>query len=38
MRSLRSNAKPLSPNSTILVDKVTVETFYRIKTSVLFNI
>ena len=37
-RNFRSSTKPLSLNSTILVDELTVETFYRFKTSELFNI
>ena len=37
-RSFRSSTKPLSLNSTIPVDELTVETFYRFKTSELFNI
>ena len=37
-RSLRSSTKPLSLDSTILVDELTAETFYRFKTSELFNI
>ena len=37
-RSFRFSTKPLSLNSTILVDELTVETFYRFKTSELFNI
>ena len=37
-RSFRSSTKPLSLNSTILVDEFTAETFYRFKTSELFNI
>ena len=37
-RSFRSSTKPLSVNSTIPVDKLTVETFYRFRTSELFNI
>ena len=37
-RNFRSRTKPLSLNSTILVDELTVETFYRFKTSELFNI
>ena len=37
-RSFRSSTKPLSLNSTILVDELTAETFYRFKTSKLFNI
>ena len=34
----RSNTKPLSLDSTIPVDKLTVETFYRFRTSEFFNI
>ena len=37
-RSFRSSTKPLSLNSTIPVDKLTAETFYRFRTSKLFNI
>ena len=37
-RSFRSSTKPLSLDSTILVDEFTVETFYRFRTSELFNI
>ena len=37
-RSLRSSTKPLSLNSTIPVDELIAETFYRFKTSKLFNI
>ena len=37
-RSLRSSTKPLSLNSTIPVDELTAETFYRFRTSELFNI
>ena len=37
-RSFRSSTKPLSLDFTILVDELTVETFYRLKTSELFNI
>ena len=37
-RSFRSNTKPLSLDSTIPVGELTVETFYRFKTSELFNI
>ena len=37
-RSFRFSTKLLSPNSTILVDELTTETFYRFKTSELFNI
>ena len=37
-RSSRSSTKPLSLNSTIPVDELTVETFYRFRTSELFNI
>ena len=36
--SFRSSAKPLSLDSTIPVDELTAETFYRFKTSELFNI
>ena len=34
----RSSTKPLSLDSTIPVDALTAETFYRFKTSELFNI
>ena len=37
-RSFRSNTKLLSLNSTIPVDKLTIETFYHFRTSKLFNI
>ena len=37
-RSFRSNTKPLSLDFTIPVDELTVETFYRFRTSKLFNI
>ena len=37
-RSFRSSTKPLSIDSTILVDELTAETFYCFKTSELFNI
>ena len=37
-KSFRSNTKPLSLDSTILVDELTVETFYRFKIFELFNI
>ena len=37
-RSFRSSTKPLSLDSTILVNELTTETFYRFKTSELFNI
>ena len=37
-RSFRSSTKPLSLDSTILVDELTTETFYRFLTSELFNI
>ena len=37
-KSFRSNTKPLSLNSTIPVDELTTETFYRFRTSKLFNI
>ena len=37
-RSFRSSTKPLSLNFTIPVDDFTVETFYRFRTSELFNI
>ena len=37
-RSFRSSIKPLPLDSTIPVDELTVETFYRFRTSELFNI
>ena len=37
-RSFRFRTKLLSLDSTILIDELTVETFYRFKTSELFNI
>ena len=37
-RSFRFSTKPLSLDSTILVYEITVETFYRFRTSELFNI
>ena len=37
-KSFRSSTKLLSLNSTIPVDKLTVETFYCFRTSELFNI
>ena len=37
-RSFRSSTKPLSLDSTILVDELTTGTFYRFKTFELFNI
>ena len=37
-RSFRSNTKTLSLDSTILVDELTAETFYRFRISELFNI
>ena len=37
-KSFRSSTKPLSLDSTIPVDKLTIETFYHFKTSKLFNI
>ena len=37
-RSFRSSTKPLSPDSTIPVNELTAETFYRFRTSELFNI
>ena len=37
-RSFRSSTKPLSLNSTIPIDELTVESFYRFRTSKLFNI
>ena len=37
-RSFKSSTKPLFLDSTIPVDELTVETFYRFKTFELFNI
>ena len=37
-RSFKSSTKPLSLDSTIPVDELTVETFYHFRTSELFNI
>ena len=37
-RSFRSSTKHLSLDSTIPIDELTTETFYRFKTSELFNI
>ena len=37
-RNFRSSTKLLSLDSTILVDELIVETFYRFRTSELFNI
>ena len=37
-RSFKSSTKPLFLHSTILVDELTAETFYRFRTSKLFNI
>ena len=37
-RSFRSSTKPLSLDSIIPVDKLKAETFYRFRTSKLFNI
>ena len=37
-RSFRSSTKSLSLNSTIPVDEFTAKTFYRFRTSELFNI
>ena len=37
-RIFRSNTKPLSLDSTIPVDELIAETFYRFKTFELFNI
>ena len=37
-RSFKSSTKPLSLDSTIPVNELTVKTFYRFKTSELFNI
>ena len=37
-RSFRSSTKSLSLDSTIPIDELTIETFYRFRTSELFNI
>ena len=37
-RSFKSNTKPLSLDSTIPVNELTAKTFYRFRTSELFNI
>ena len=37
-RSFRTSTKLLFLDSTILVDELTTETFYRLRTSELFNI
>ena len=37
-RSFKSSTKPLSLDSTIHLNELTVETFYRFRTSELFNI
>ena len=37
-RSFRSSTKPLSLDFTIIVDELIAATFYRFKTSKLFNI
>ena len=37
-RSFRSNTKPLSLDSTIPIDELTAETFYRFRTSELSSI
>ena len=37
-RSFRSSTKLLSLDSTISIDELTAETFYRFRTSELFNI
>ena len=37
-RSFKYSTKPLSLDSTILIDELTAETFYRFRTSELFNI
>ena len=37
-KSFNSSTKPLSLDSTIPVDELTAETFYRFRTSKLFNI
>ena len=37
-RNFKSSTKPLSPDSTISIDELTAETFYRFRTFELFNI
>ena len=37
-RSFKSSTKPLSLDSTILVDELTAKTFYHFRTAELFNI
>ena len=37
-RNFKSSSKPLSLDSTIPIDELTAETFYRFRTSKLFNI
>ena len=37
-RSFKHSTKPLSLDSTILIDELTAETFYSFRTSELFNI
>ena len=37
-RSFRSSTKPLSLDSTILIDELIAETFFRFRTFELFNI
>ena len=37
-RIFRSSTKPLSLDTTIPVDELTIESFYRFRTSELFNI
>ena len=37
-RNFKSSSKPLSLDSTIPIDELTAKTFYRFKTSKLFNI
>ena len=37
-KSFKSSTKPLSLNSTIPIDELTVETFYHFRTFELFNI
>ena len=37
-KSFRSSTKHLSLDSTVLIDELTTETFYRFRTSELFNI
>ena len=37
VKSFRSSTKPLSIDSTILVDELTAKTFYHLRTFELFN-